>query len=115
MTITSIAAFTQAGDWLDQARAYIWANKALAKEFCDRELPGVKAPVSDATYLVWADVSARTDNVKDFAARLRAETGLWLAAGSSYGQSGEGFLRINLACPRATVEDAMERLRTFLR
>ena len=111
----AIAAFTQGGPWLDAMRDYVWENKRLFRDFCARELPGVKAPVSEATYLVWADVSARTDNVKDFAARLRAETGLWLAAGSSYGQSGEGFLRINLACPRATVEDALGRLKAFLR
>ena len=111
----AIAAFTQGGPWLDALRDYVWANKRLFRDFCDRELPGVKAPVSEATYLVWADVSARTDNVKDFAARLRAETGLWLAAGSSYGQSGEGYLRINLACPRSTVEDALGRLKAFLR
>ena len=111
----AIAAFTQGGPWLDAMRDYVWENKRLFRDFCQRELPGVEAPVSDATYLVWADVSARTDNVKDFAARLRAETGLWLAAGSSYGQSGEGFLRINLACPRATVEDALGRLKAFLR
>ena len=111
----AIAAFTQGGPWLDAMRDYVWENKRLFRDFCQRELPGVEAPVSDATYLVWADVSARTDNVKDFAARLRAETGLWLAAGSSYGQSGEGFLRINLACPRSTVEDALGRLKAFLR
>jgi cystathionine beta-lyase len=111
----AIAAFTQGGPWLDALRDYVWENKRLFRDFCARELPGVKAPVSEATYLVWADVSARTDNVKDFAARLRAETGLWLAAGSSYGQSGEGFLRVNLACPRSTVEDALGRLKAFLR
>ena len=111
----AIAAFTQGGPWLDAMRDYVWENKRLFRDFCQRELTGVEAPVSDATYLVWADVSARTDNVKDFAARLRAETGLWLAAGSSYGQSGEGFLRINLACPRSTVEDALGRLKAFLR
>lgn len=110
----AVAAFTQGGPWLDALRDYVWENKRLVRDFCERELPGIKAPVSDATYLVWADVSARTDNVKDFTNRLRSETGLWLAAGSSYGQSGEGFVRINLACPRVTVEDALERLRKFL-
>ena len=110
----AVAAFTQGGPWLDALRDYVWENKRLVRDFCERELPGIKAPVSDATYLVWADVSALTDNVKDFAARLRAETGLWLAAGSSYGQSGEGFVRINLACPRSTVEDALARLKRFL-
>ena len=111
----TIAAFTQGGDWLDQARAYIWANKALVKDFCHRELPGVKVPEGDATYLLWVDVSALTDNVKDFTDRLRAETGLWVTPGTVYGASGEGFFRWNVACPRSTVEDALGRLRTFLK
>ena len=111
----TVAAFTQAGDWLDQARAYIWTNKALAKEFCDRELPGVKVLEGDATYLLWVDVSALTDKVEDFTARLRAETGLWVTPGTVYGQTGEGFFRWNVACPRSTVEDALGRLQAFLR
>lgn len=110
----AIAAFTQAGDWLDQARAYIWANKALAKEFCDRELPGVQVPVSQATYLEWVDVSALTDDVQDFTARLRARTGLWVTPGTVYGAAGQGFFRWNLACPRSTVEDALGRLKEFV-
>ena len=111
----AIAAFTQGGPWLDAARDYIWANKALVKDFADRELPGVKLNVSQATYLLWVDVSALTENVQDFTHRLRAETGLWVTPGTAYGKAGEGFFRLNVACPRATVEDALGRLQRFLR
>ena len=110
----AVAAFTQGGPWLDALRDYVWENKRLVRDFVARELPGLRVPVSDATYLIWADVSARTDNVKDFAARLRAGTGLWVTPGTAYGASGEGFFRMNLACPRSTVEDALARLRKFL-
>ena len=110
----AVAAFTQGGPWLDAARDYIWANKRLVRDFAERELSGVKVPVSDATYLIWADVSALTKDVKDFTRRLRSETGLWVTPGTAYGQTGEGFFRMNVACPRATVEDALERLKRFL-
>ena len=110
----AIAAFTQGGPWLDALRDYIWANKRLVKEFCERELPRVKIPLSQATYLIWAEVSALTDHVENFTERLRAETGLWVTPGTAYGQTGEGFFRWNVACPRSTVEDALERLRRFL-
>ena len=110
----AIAAFTEGGPWLDALREYVWENKRLARDFCHRELPGLLIPVSDASYLIWADVSALTDNVKDFTARLRAETGLWVTPGTAYGQTGEGFFRWNVACPRSTVEDALERLKRFL-
>lgn len=111
----AIAAFREGGPWLDAARDYIWANKALVKDFADRELPGVKLNVSQATYLLWVDVSALTENVQDFTHRLRAETGLWVTPGTAYGKAGEGFFRLNVACPRATVEDALGRLKRFLR
>ena len=111
----AVAAFTEGGPWLDALREYVWENKRLVRDFAGRELPGLKIPVSDATYLIWADVSELTDNVKDFTARLRAETGLWVTPGTAYGKTGEGFFRMNVACPRSTVEDALERLKTFLR
>ena len=111
----AVAAFTEGGPWLDALRAYVWENKRLVRDFCDRELPGVKAPVSDATYLIWAEVSALTDDVRDFTERLRAETGLWVTPGTAYGKSGEGFFRMNVACPRAAVEDALGRLKAFLK
>ena len=110
----AVAAFTQGGPWLDALRAYVWENKRLVKDFAERELPGVKVSVSEATYLLWVDVSALTDDVKDFTARLRAETGLWVTPGTAYGQTGEGFFRMNLACPRAAAEDALGRLKRFI-
>ena len=109
----AVAAFTEGGPWLDALREYVWANKRLVRDFAARELPGLKIPVSDATYLIWADVSALTKDVKDFTARLRAETGLWVTPGTAYGQTGEGFFRMNVACPRSIVEDALERLKRF--
>lgn len=109
----AIAAFREGGDWLDAVREYIWANKRLVKDFADRELPGVKISVSDATYLLWVDVSARTDHVQRFTEQLRAETGLWVTPGTAYGKAGEGFFRMNVACPRSTVEDALGRWERF--
>ena len=109
----AVAAFTQGGPWLDALRAYVWANKRLVRDFAERELPGLRVTVSDATYLIWADVSELTDNVKDFTDRLRAETGLWVTPGTAYGRTGEGFFRMNVACPRSAVEDALGRLQSF--
>ena len=111
----AVAAFTEGGPWLEALREYVWANKRRVKDFADRELPCVKVTVSEATYLLWVDVSALTADVKDFTERLRAETGLWVTPGTAYGKTGEGFFRMNVACPRSTVEDALNRLRTFLR
>ena len=110
----AIAAFREGGNWLDQARAYLWENKRLVRDFAAQRLPGVRVSVSEATYLLWVDVSAITNNVRDVTDRLRAETGLWVTPGTAYGAAGEGFFRMNLACPRSTVEDAMARLERFV-
>ena len=110
----AVAAFTRGGPWLDELRAYIWENKRMVRSFAEQELPGVRVQVSDATYLLWVDVSTLTGDVEDFTRRLRAETGLWVTPGTVYGASGEGFFRMNLACPRSFVEDALGRLKRFL-
>ena len=111
----AIAAFTEGGPWLDELRAYVWENRRYVEETCARELPKVRIIPGEATYLLWVDVSALTEDVRDFTQRLRAETGLWVTPGTAYGASGEGFFRWNIACPRKTVEDAVERLVRFVK
>ena len=70
---------------------------------------------ANATYLMWLDVSAYTDNSADFAAKLRKETGLFVSDGAKYGKTGAGFLRINLATQRKNVLLAMELLSKFIK
>ena len=65
---------------------------------------------SDATYLMWVDLHQNGD---DFAKELRDKTGLYINGGSEYGKCGENFVRINLACPKKILEDAMNRLEKF--
>jgi len=116
---------------LEQARAYIAANKARVAQVVAGELPGCAAPVSQATYLSWIDVRAllgrgaaagRTGGGADgagpggpegaagdataaLAAHIRSRTGLVLTPGTAYGAAGAGFLRMNLGTQRARVED----------
>lgn len=110
----AVAAFTKGGPWLDALRAYVWENRRTVEAYAARYLPGVRVIPGEATYLLWVDVHALTMDVRDWTRRLRAETGLYVTPGTAYGQTGEGFFRWNMACPRSTVEDGLERLRTFL-
>ena len=107
----AIAAFTQGGEWLDALRAYIDGNKQLAEEFIRREIPQIRVTPSEATYLLWLDCSALTEDSRELAARIREKTGLYLSDGAQYGGTGVRFLRMNLACPRSFVEDGLERLK----
>ena len=74
----------------------------------------IYAVSSDATYLLWVDVSRYTDDSEAFARDLRAKTGLFVSDGVEYGRGGEGFIRINLATQRANVKDGLERLRSYV-
>ena len=84
------------------------------KEFLEKELPCIRLVPGDATYLLWLDCSAVTEDTEQFAEEIRRKTGLYLSAGGQYGKGGERFLRMNIACPRARVLDGLERLRRAL-
>lgn len=107
----AIAAFTEGGEWLDALRDYLYQNKLLARAFLERELSAVKLVPSEATYLLWLDCRALGKESVRLAAELRRRTGLYLSAGSAYGKGGEGFLRMNIACPKATLTDGLARLK----
>lgn len=107
----AITAFEQGGPWLDELRAYIAANKQRVRDFIAHELPQVRIVPSQATYLLWLDCSALSCSSNDLAACIRQRTGLRLCAGSDYGTCGDRFLRLNVACPRTTLDDALTRLK----
>ena len=109
----AVAAFGQGGDWLDELREYLFANKQLVADFLAAELPKVHLVRSEATYLLWLDLSAYGKRSKELAAFIRSKTGLFLSHGELYG-SGRDFVRMNIACPRAMVSDGLARLKSAL-
>jgi len=111
-TAVSIAAFTQGGAWLDELRAYISGNRRLVSEFIRTEIPQLQMVPSEATYLLWLNGTNLPDPGGRLASFIRKKTGLYLSDGSDYGKNGKGFLRMNIACPRALVEDGLQRLKT---
>lgn len=107
----AIAAFTQGEDWLNELRNYLFENKRTVQEFLKIELPQIKLVSSEATYLLWLDCSKISFYSNVFARYLREHTGLWLTAGINYGENGNCFLRMNIACPRARLLDGLQRLK----
>lgn len=103
------AAFGKGGAWLDAMRQYVLENKTYVRERIAAELPQVKVVPSEATYLLWLDCRAVSEHSTPLAKCLKENTGLLLIDGAGYGAGGDGFLRINLACPRCTVEDGIDR------
>ena len=105
----AIAAYTEGGAWLDELREYIQGNKEYTKKYLEG-IFGIKAVYSEATYLMWLDCRGLRNGGARFAAYLRDKTGLFVSKGELYGISGEGFLRVNAACPRSILEDGLRRL-----
>lgn len=107
----TMAAYAGGAPWLDGLRTYIQGNKDVAAERIAREVPGVYAVPSDATYLLWLDCSELLGDrtAADLAAVLRRETGLVLSDGAIYGTGGERFLRMNLGTQRVRVMDGLDR------
>jgi len=107
----AIAAFTKGSIWLDELREYIEENRRYVKKFLEKELPQVRLISSDATYLLWLDCKEVTEDSNKICRIVREETGLVLSSGRSYGECGNGFLRMNIACPRERLVDGCKRLK----
>ena len=110
-----IAAYTKGREWLDALNIYIAENRKFATEYINENIPRLFVVDSNASYLLWVDISAYSNDSRAFAADMRAKTGLYVSAGASYGTGGETFLRINLATQRINVEDGMRRLSNYVK
>ncbi len=109
-----IAAYNEGGEWLDSLIAYIRGNyEALTAFFADR-LPAVKIVPMEGTYLVWADCRALGMTSDDITARLLDEGRVMVSSGTIYGAAGEGFIRINIACPRERMMEGLRRIANVL-
>ncbi len=109
--VAAIAAFTKGGPWLDSLREYLACNRKQVADYVRREIPNVHVVDGEATYLMWIDLSDLPGDKRDAAKFIRERTGLYVSAGKSYGESGNDFLRMNVACPRSLVEDGLGRLK----
>lgn len=107
----TIAAFTKGALWLAELKKYLAENKKIVSEYLKRNLPELHLVSSEATYLLWIDCSALTDDALELTEWIRKTTGLYLSDGGQYGQSGKTFIRMNIACPKKRLEDGLDRLR----
>lgn len=110
----AVAAFDKGEGWLDALREYVYQNKRAVADFLEGRLPALKLVPSQATYLLWIDCSAVTDDTDALTAAIRERTGLYLSAGRQFGGNGERFVRMNIACPRSVLMEGLERLKTAL-
>jgi cystathionine beta-lyase len=109
----AVAAYQHGGDWLQQLLPYLAANRDVLVDYVDRYLPGVRMTKPEATYLAWLDCreAGITGNPHEFFVR---NAGVAMNDGATFGPGGEGFIRLNFGCPRATLMEGLERMRAAL-
>ncbi|MBK3496194.1 pyridoxal phosphate-dependent aminotransferase [Viridibacillus sp. YIM B01967] len=103
------AVYTEGEEWLAELLAYLSANMDLVIEKIPAAVPGINITKPQGTYLLWIDYRETGLEEQEVMERLLHTGKLALDPGSKYGESGRGFLRMNIACPRATLEDGIER------
>lgn len=104
------AAYEAGADWLEQLKQYLAGNLAYVRQFLREKLPDIALVEPEGTYLVWLDLRKLGLTEQQQRQLIVQDAKLWLDTGTLFGQGGEGFERINIACPRATIEQAMQRL-----
>ena len=110
------AAYNESEEWLDSLNHYIWGNYLALKEFIAKELPRLEVTRLEGTYLAWVDIKATGLTSDEAYEKLMKEGRVYVNSGTMYGRrAGEGYLRINLACPRATLLEGMKRMGGVLR
>ena len=105
------ASMEQGDEWLSQLLGYVQGNIDYVSEFIRMNLPQVRFFKPQATYMMWFDFNGFGLSEEALWHKMTQEAHLGFNRGKEFGQEGSGFFRINLACPRATVEEAMRRLK----
>lgn len=106
----TIAAFTYGDNWLDELREIIHRNRTIVKKYIEAKLPQCHLIDGEATYLLWIDCSRITLKSKKLVNYLENEVGLRLSSGDIFGENGQGFIRMNIACPPSIVEMGLDKL-----
>jgi cysteine-S-conjugate beta-lyase len=108
------AAYSQGDVWLKELMAYLQSNINLVQEHFAANLPEVVISPAEATYMLWLDFRRLGIPAPELKKRLIEKAGLGLVEGPVFGAGGEGFQRINIACPESTLLTALERFHNIL-
>ncbi len=107
------AAYTDCDAWLDGLKAYLVANRDFACAYMAEHMPQIRVTPLEATYLMWLDCRALGLSQEALLGRIR-EAGVRVNDGLFFGETGRGFIRMNIACPRAQLAAALERMEKAL-
>lgn len=108
------AAYSKGEEWYQAMLSYVKGNIDYIGQYTKENLPGVRMVEHEGTYLVWLDFRETGYDEKTLEHKIVHEAKLWLDGGAMFGEDGKGFQRINVACPRKTLVEAMERIKGML-
>ena len=109
------AAYNESEEWIDELNQYLCQNYQILNLFFSKELPQCKVCKLEGTYLVWIDVSALGIPVEQLCERLLNKGKVWVNPGTMYGtESGMGYIRINIACPRNRLIEGLKRIKATI-
>ena len=109
------AAYNESEEWIDELNQYLCQNYQILNLFFSKELPQCKVCKLEGTYLVWIDVSALGEPVEQLCERLLNKGKVWVNPGTMYGtESGMGYIRINIACPRNRLIEGLKRIKATI-
>ena len=110
-----MAAYNNGEEWLEELKHYLAENYSYLKEYFNGHLPQFPVTTLEGTYLVWVNCSVLQQRSKDIVETLLKEEKLWVNEGSMYGEAGNSFIRINIACSREVLTDGLNRLMNGLK
>lgn len=105
------AAYSKGEEWYRAMLSYVASNIEFTKKYVEENLHGVRMIEHEGTYLVWLDFRGTGLSVEELEELIIYKAKLWLDSGKIFGECGSGFQRINVACPRSILSEALERIR----
>ena len=104
------AAYQYGAPWLEEVKQYLCGNINFTKVFLQQHIPQISLVEPEGTYLLWLDCRGLGLANTELEDLIIKKAGLWLDSGAIFGASGKGFQRINIACPRSVLQEALERM-----
>ena len=105
------AAYEEGEDWLREVKQYIYENILFVKSYIEQNIPQIHMHMPEGTYLIWLDCSGLGMDTRSRREFLLNEAKIWTHSGSVFGSEGDEFERLNAACPRPVLEEALNRLK----
>ncbi len=109
-TAATKAAYQQGEEWLEGLLQYLGQNVALLRTSFPEDAP-VYALNLEGTYLAWLDCRKLKMSPSELDNLFLSKAGIWLHNGHTFGSGGDGFMRMNIACPNSVLEEAIERIK----